>query len=185
MVGKQYLLDYSKAVSLNVGIIEKDYVLNWILTGIYHNPRINTSWIFKGGTCLKKCYFETYRFSEDLDFTLLDSSHIDESFLKDVMHEISLWVNKESGIDLPGDQIAVEIFTNPRGKISSQCKMGYIGPLQRRSNVPMIKFDLSSDGVLVLEPINREIYHPYPDKLNSGMNTLCYSFEEVFAEKSS
>jgi len=30
------------------------------------------SWAFKGGTCLKKCYFETYRFSEDLDFTLTE-----------------------------------------------------------------------------------------------------------------
>ncbi len=28
-------------------------------------------WVFKGGTCLKKCYIETYRFSEDLDFTVL------------------------------------------------------------------------------------------------------------------
>ena len=26
--------------------------------------------VFKGGTCLKKCFFETYRFSEDLDFTV-------------------------------------------------------------------------------------------------------------------
>ncbi|HEY0410225.1 MAG TPA: nucleotidyl transferase AbiEii/AbiGii toxin family protein [Candidatus Dormibacteraeota bacterium] len=25
----------------------------------------------KGGTCLRKCYYETYRFSEDLDFTLV------------------------------------------------------------------------------------------------------------------
>lgn len=30
---------------------------------------LGESWVFKGGTCLKKCYFETYRFSEDLDFT--------------------------------------------------------------------------------------------------------------------
>jgi len=26
--------------------------------------------VFKGRTCLEKRYFETYRFSEDLDFTL-------------------------------------------------------------------------------------------------------------------
>jgi len=25
----------------------------------------------QGGTCLKRCYIETYRFSEDLDFTVL------------------------------------------------------------------------------------------------------------------
>lgn len=39
------------------------------------------SWVFKGGTCLKKCYFETYHFSEDLDFTLRNEEHLDEQFL--------------------------------------------------------------------------------------------------------
>lgn len=29
--------------------------------------------VFKGGTVLKKIYFEDYRFSEDLDFTLLNN----------------------------------------------------------------------------------------------------------------
>lgn len=32
----------------------------------------NSSFAFQGGTVLKKVYFEDYRFSEDLDFTLLD-----------------------------------------------------------------------------------------------------------------
>ena len=27
---------------------------------------------FKGGTAIKRCYFGKYRFSEDLDFTLID-----------------------------------------------------------------------------------------------------------------
>jgi Nucleotidyl transferase AbiEii toxin, Type IV TA system len=51
-------------------VVEKDYVLGWILAGIYGHEELAESWVFKGGTCLKKCYFETYRFSEDLDFTL-------------------------------------------------------------------------------------------------------------------
>ena len=29
---------------------------------------------FKGGTALKKCYFSDYRFSEDLDFTLVEET---------------------------------------------------------------------------------------------------------------
>jgi predicted nucleotidyltransferase component of viral defense system len=51
-------------------VVEKDYVLGWILAGMYGHEELAESWVFKGGTCLKKCYFETYRFSEDLDFTL-------------------------------------------------------------------------------------------------------------------
>ncbi|CAN5145726.1 hypothetical protein BH20BAC1_BH20BAC1_03460 [soil metagenome] len=41
--------------------------------------------VFKGGTCLRKCYFPDYRFSEDLDFTLIDKSFkIDKLFFEKV-----------------------------------------------------------------------------------------------------
>ena len=89
MISKNELLEHAKAFSLNPEIVEKDYILGWILAGIAHNQHINNSWVFKGGTCLKKCYFETYRFSEDLDFTILDSSQIDEKFLSAVLSDIS------------------------------------------------------------------------------------------------
>ena len=183
MINKQELLEYSKVISLDPGIVEKDYVLGWILAGVHHNPKVRDSWVFKGGTCLKKCYFETYRFSEDLDFTVLDPAQIEESFLRNVMNEITLWVNEESGLELPGDRLGIDIFNNLRGVVSAQCKMGFIGPLQRRSSIPNIKFDLSSDEVIVLEPIIRGLYHPYSDRIDSEMQVLCYSYEEVFAEK--
>jgi len=50
--------------------IEKDYILSWILFGISKHEQLSKAIIFKGGTVLKKAYFEDYRFSEDLDFTL-------------------------------------------------------------------------------------------------------------------
>ncbi len=48
--------------------IEKDYVLSWILQGIAMHKALSKAIVFKGGTVLKKAYFEDYRFSEDLDF---------------------------------------------------------------------------------------------------------------------
>jgi predicted nucleotidyltransferase component of viral defense system len=50
---------------------EKDYILWWILFGIAKHEQLSKAIVFKGGTVLKKVYFEDYRFSEDLDFTLL------------------------------------------------------------------------------------------------------------------
>jgi predicted nucleotidyltransferase component of viral defense system len=41
------------------------------LWGIGQDNDLKISGFFKGGTSLKKCYLETYRFSEDLDFTVL------------------------------------------------------------------------------------------------------------------
>ena len=44
-------------------MIEKDYVLDWMLAGIFAHPTLGPAWVFKGGTCLKKCFLETYRLS--------------------------------------------------------------------------------------------------------------------------
>ena len=71
MISKQDILDRAAEWRLRPDVVEKDYVLGWLLAGIGNHDEISGSWVFKGGTCLKKCYFETYRFSEDLDFSLL------------------------------------------------------------------------------------------------------------------
>jgi len=70
MIPKQEILQITTDTNLSAQVIEKDYVLGWILAGINRHAALSESWVFKGGTCLKKCYFDTYRFSEDLDFTL-------------------------------------------------------------------------------------------------------------------
>jgi predicted nucleotidyltransferase component of viral defense system len=91
MIDRRELLALAEAVSLQPRVIEKDYVLGWILAGINAHAALTGTWIFKGGTCLKKCYFETYRFSEDLDFTVADAAQIDQAFLTKSFTEIAAW----------------------------------------------------------------------------------------------
>ena len=55
-------------------VLERDYLLSWLLAGILKVDGLKDSLIFKGGTALKKCYFGDYRFSEDLDFTAQSSA---------------------------------------------------------------------------------------------------------------
>lgn len=183
MIDRQEIMDMAREFALAPNVVEKDYVLGWILAGIAAHPALAHSWIFKGGTCLKKCYFETYRFSEDLDFTLTDASHLDEQFLLDTFGEISEWILDQSGIEMPRETLRFEIFDNPRGNPSCQGRAGYRGPLARRGDAPRIKLDISPDEILVLEPAVREVNHPYSDKPEAGINVRCYAFEEVFAEK--
>ena len=92
MIDKQEIMEYASQCNLSANTIEKDYVLNWLLAGIAFSDALQDKWIFKGGTCLKKCYFEDYRFSEDLDFTIIDPTHISKSFLKNEFSQISNWV---------------------------------------------------------------------------------------------
>jgi len=88
MIDRREILETASSFSLLPNIVEKDYVLGWMLAGINAHDELAERWVFKGGTCLKKCYFETYRFSEDLDFTLRNEEHLNEEFLRTVFDEI-------------------------------------------------------------------------------------------------
>lgn len=186
MIDKREILEAASAFGLLPGVVEKDYVLGWLLAGINAHPELVDSWVFKGGTCLKKCYFETYRFSEDLDFTLRDEGQLEEGFLRRVMGEVIAWVADESGLVLPADQLSFDLYENPRGRRSCQGKVGYRGPVSPATAAggwPKIKLDLSADEKLVLPAVRREVFHPYSDRLERGLWINCYAYEEAFGEK--
>ena len=184
MVDRREILDAAGTLGLRPQIVEKDYVLGWVLAGINQHAALADTWIFKGGTCLKKCYFETYRFSEDLDFTLTEPAHVDQDFLGPVFREIGEWIYEQTGIELPVDLQEFELFRNPRGAVSCQGKLSYRGPIAPRSGgLPRIKLDLTPDEILVLRPLQREIFHDYSDAPEEGIRVRCYAYEEAFGEK--
>lgn len=121
MIGRAELLDMASRVSLSPHVVEKDYVLGWVLAGLACQEEVADSWVFKGGTCLKKCLFETYRFSEDLDFTLLDAAHLDEGFLRKILASLGRWIYDETGIEFPEAMQSIELYRNPRGKLVEGC----------------------------------------------------------------
>lgn len=185
MIPKREILEAATNSNLTPHVIEKDYVLGWIMAGINRHKTIGNSWVFKGGTCLKKCYFETYRFSEDLDFTLRDENHINADFLTKTFSEINEWIYEESGIEITTDRMIFDVYENPRGIMSCQGRLFYKGPCSPRSEQasPRIKLDLSTDEVVVDSPVMNLISHPYSDLPKDGFHIQCYSYEEVFAEK--
>ena len=184
MIDKREIIDAASALGLNPHVIEKDYVLGWLLWGIYGHEKLAAGWIFKGGTCLKKCFFETYRFSEDLDFTLTDSSLIKTTFLKAAFAEIGERIYEETGIEFPADFQRFEIYANPRGRESCQGWIGYQGPISPRGkSTPRIKLDLTEDERVVLPPVQAPIFHPYSDAPDGRIVVQSYAYEEVFAEK--
>lgn len=184
MIDRREILAEAERLTLLPNVVEKDYVLGWMLAGIYAHPDISGSWVFKGGTCLKKCWFETYRFSEDLDFTLTDAAHLDGTFLKRVFGEVGQWIYDRTGIEVPADKQDFDIYQNPRGTISCEGKISYLGPVSPRSGGwPRIKLDLTADERLVLPPVEVAVYHPYSDAPEGGFTARAYAYEEVFAEK--
>lgn len=184
MIPKATVLRRAKLEDLRPTTVEKDYVLGWILYGISQHAGAR-EWVFKGGTSLKKCFFNTYRFSEDLDFTIPRELPYSRVSISETLTEIADWVESESGIRFPGDGLAVEEYPNPRGNTSFQAKITFSGPLQmNRQELQRVKFDMTNDEVIADSPVRRAVHHPYEDELNPAPEVLCYSVNEILAEKS-
>ena len=125
---------------LREDIIEKDYVIGWLLWGIGSHAALRDAWIFKGGTCLKKCYFETYRFSEDLDFTVLPGGAFEPDDVLPILVDAVAQIHEASGIDFSIQSRRMKL--RPGGR-SSEGRVYYRGPRQARSP-GLIKLDLNA-----------------------------------------
>ena len=170
MITRDEILALADETGLTPNVIEKDYVLGWILAGIFQNNTLRDSWVFKGGTCLKKCYFETYRFSEDLDFTLIDEAHLNEDLLKTEFTNISEWLYEETGIEIPADRLVFDVYKNPREGLSCEGRIYYSSYFASgKKSWPKIKLDLTVDEVLVMPPVKRKVVHSYSDEPNNGI----------------
>lgn len=183
MIDKEEIIYSARKLKLDPSIVEKDYVLGWILNGIYNHSEAQNSWIFKGGTALKKCYFNDYRFSEDLDFSLAEIDYEDSSKWRALILDISDWVNEHSGIEIPEKFIEIDMYKSPQGQKMIQASLRFNGPLRRKTNLPRIKLDLCPHEKIILKPEKNPIHHPYSDSLKDIIEATCYPFDEIFAEK--
>lgn len=164
---------------LREDVVEKDYVLGWLLWGIGSEPELADSWVFKGGTCLKKCYLETFRFSEDLDFTVQLGGPHREAELRPVLGKLLGRVHEASGIAFDGQP--PRLRTHPSGNYT-EGRIYYRGP-RGAPTVASVRLDLLANEAVLRPTVLREISHPYPDSLPAPGRVRCYGFEEVFAEK--
>ncbi len=179
MISRTALEERVREWQLREEVVEKDYVLGWLLWGIGAHERLASNWVFKGGTCLKKCYIETYRFSEDLDFTVLPGGPIAGQELDEIFREVLQRVTDESGINFSGRP---PLFRPHESGFYTQGRIYFQGP-RNAPNVSSIILDLSVSERVVRPTVVLPIMHVYPDGLPEPGTVQCYAFEELFAEK--
>lgn len=183
MIPKAEILAVAEEAGLLPTTVEKDYALGWVLFGIASHPELSR-WYFKGGTCLKKCFFDTYRFSEDLDFTVPDGAPYGDDEIRTGLLAVADWVRDRTGLEFPADDLDVKESINKRGHRTFEARMTFRGPLQLpRASRQRIRFDLTRDEVLAAEPEDRELFHGYTDAIEPRPRVRCYSLSEILAEK--
>lgn len=181
MIRKQGILDRAAEWGLRPEVVEKDYVLGWLLAAIASSD-VGTLWILKGGTCIKKCFLETYRFSEDLDFSLLPEAPYSVEAIGAALHEILPGLHERSGIEFPLDLVDVRPRRNKQGQETFQARIAYNGPLAI-PGYPRVLLDITQNEPVFDPPDARAVLHPYPDELPRDSRVLTYTFAELLAEK--
>ncbi len=156
--------------------LEKDYVLSWVLTGL-SRLNINDLLVFKGGTALKKIYFHDYRYSEDLDFTLIDSTIKLDAVLALFERAFSV-IKKESNIDLSFEES--EETDNTYNLL-----INYSGPLEAALGRRQIKVDITIREKILFPiqklPLLKE-HEEYSD-IPYDVMVAVYDIREIFIEK--
>jgi predicted nucleotidyltransferase component of viral defense system len=172
---------------LREDVIEKDYVLGWMLAAIARDPELGKAWVFKGGTCLRKCYYETYRFSEDLDFTVVAGGPEEPEDVYSIFGRVSAWLFETCGLEIQLDQTSFRRRKNRRGNPTIEGRVAFRGP-RRPPQLPKVKIDLTADEVIVDTPAVRAVTHPYSDAIARDPipvvgQIACYTIADLLAEK--
>lgn len=159
---------------LREDVLERDYCLAWLLTGIAESE-IRAILGFKGGTALKRCYFGDYRFSEDLDFTLLEPTPFEELLRR--LEPVYAAVHEASGIVFTFDREDRHTHEN-----SYTFYLRYVGPLPRGNDV---KVDITLREHLVYPLQERAILRGYEEfaDLPENRHIQVYCLEEIATEK--
>ena len=156
---------------LAAGVVEKDYALSWLLKGFQiADKSVGKNFVLKGGTAIRKVYFPgTWRFSEDLDFTIINA--VESNKIKEFMLQIFENLRLESGINF-----SLESFHTTEGSIIANVQ--FLGPLNFRNR---IRHDFSLKEKIVLKPEYQILSTNYSDL--SEFNVIVYSLLEVLVEK--
>lgn len=160
--------------------IEKDYIISWILWGIYNHDLLSKGLVFKGGTCLKKIHIEDYRYSEDMDFTLHPylEGEISDDEIFSAFDEVFRDIKGAANINLSIPDVSKEVHKSGGLKFF----IDYIGPLGGRED--HVKMDISKGEKLEFDLEKLRMLNQYSDiDQEEEVTVQCYGLNEIVIEK--
>lgn len=186
MLYQKEIADIAEKTGVTKSTIDKDWVLGHFVNAIFNFEPFRKQLIFKGGTCLRKCYYENYRFSEDLDFTA-----IQKNFVLNHKSLEKLCENVTNSIGVKLHIKNLKELKHKGQKTGFQATIKFWGADHSRNQKPpeparwqtKIKIETILFEKLLFKPLNKNIIHPYSDADKINTQAVCYSLKEVMSEK--
>jgi len=182
MLLKTRLQDYKNRYNARWEIIEQDYILSWILAGLVSVEELRETLVFKGGTCLRKCYFGDYRFSQDIDLSVIKNHESLENSLHKYIEKSSFLA--ESFIQNQGEGIYLQCSPYKEKKPHPEGQQAFLVQAKlpwHREFLTKVYIEVSFGENLILPPSKRSIIHPYEECFDFSIAS--YDINEIVAEK--
>ncbi|MFW6305074.1 MAG: nucleotidyl transferase AbiEii/AbiGii toxin family protein [Candidatus Saliniplasma sp.] len=171
MIGSNKIKQTAREKGVPPTTIERDYVQNCFLKSLYSK---SDSFIFKGGTAIRKAFITGYRFSDDIDFTLSEKMNKEKitGSLEDIIED----VREESEVFFEDEIRFKEVKTGWKVHLS------YTSILSQNITI-RLNLDLtSSEEEKIVTSVERHpLIHPYPDICK--VDLITYSLTEITLEK--
>jgi len=182
MIDQGEIRRHAGVIGVDPMIINHDYVMSCFLHYLSIQDDAQKSWVFKGGTSLAKCYFENYRFSEDLDFTVLQP--ITEASLIEVVNSAKKVMQDDIGIRTDVEKTRVEVIEDDYGEESLEAKFYYQGPWAYGGSQRSVRIHTNRDEKIVFPIETKSLIHGFSDRSILPKTSIkVYSLEEIFVEK--
>jgi predicted nucleotidyltransferase component of viral defense system len=182
MISDAELRRHAVGAGVDIMVQDLDYGLGWFLAGLFTQTPAAQYLVFKGGTCLRKCYFANYRFSEDLDFTLRRAWPIEA--LAEALEQVRAWSLDADGPDFGAAPVRLEVVNDEYGLESFQARVYYRGPLRWSGPPHAIQLDMSRGEPLLFPVTTHPLNHRYSDAGQLPPTAIpCYDLAEMLTEK--
>ncbi len=169
-----------KRLGLPWEVLERDYLLSWVLAAITEVDHLRGTLVFKGGTALRKCYFGDYRFSEDLDFTAvgpIPTGAAMESAMREACARAVKLLDPYAPVEIVCEP-HVERDPHPGGQEAFDIRARF--PWHRRPQTNVM-VEVAVDERLLKPSVRRSVIHDYGEPFETQV--AVYSLEEIVAEK--
>jgi predicted nucleotidyltransferase component of viral defense system len=169
MITERELRQVAGKTGLGVGQAEHEYAMLCVLDALGQVASLSDTFCLKGGTALRLVYFDDWRHSVDLDFSVLPAfpsrdlqTHVERWFAQvDVVHGMT-----------------VRLLDFHRVNGAARMRAQFIGPLRHPAR---ILFDVTLDEPVLLPTQRREVLVSFFPALRPVV--LTYALEEILAEK--
>ena len=183
MIDTDEVVNKAEELGVHPYNVQRDYIFGWVLAGIYTANDLGKYLILKGGNCFRKAYFETARYSPDLDFATTEK--FSEEYLRDQLTLLCEFIETKTDVQFERERTKVEEkHSADESKHIHEARLYFHDFFGEESQIVIsIRMDISELEKIFLPIQTRNLIHLYSDQAECQCEIRCLKLEEMLAGK--